>query len=916
MLESSSENNTISNPKLDIRAVFLYNRNVDMKPLNVTKPEKQAQHEWGFSMSHYDQIVVQPIATLRERSFCDSPLAQAYRQISDKSCQKPFTEQPQQSILAFADISENLTLETINSFWDNHDQPVFFITLINLNKKASLSDAQVRIQQIFDLDTDHKTLVYYTFDYNDIVIFHKGASLSEYVHSIMKLDYTSIKSSSSEHFPLVSDSITLYSFSENFRGQLPADETFYAYLRMGIANTKMMSCFQRKLETLPKHGELLEVNYILGRHDIGFYQRKATLRWVYDICALMQEISKELEQEQQEKGKQNILPIWYTTSTLSIRIPPKRRLPDIGTIVWDGTHQARGLHIRLDEAYKNFVETYKATCCVFSIMEDGTWLNWLKKGYQQALSFLESDLMQELGLCLVPLYLEFLRYATKLWATLKDSDSFDIFERNRFRKEAESNFMDLFQNVSILTDSLNHSSRQFIQTPPFRTMAFSIPPKLMAYYTSVSYYLLQALQDDTTNHYGFMIAPSFIQNLEVISLAQQQLTGGDQLLSIAISETSLYTLQMTTFYLAHELSHYLGFSNRMRNMRRQLMMNACIHDFLWTVLDDFMEKLDNLVTNNLDDEKSPHLCLNRTDIWNNMDRLSDSIQSYIFKSEEDRWKETSSDESEPYLQEVSELVREAIKEIACNKKLINEVYFCFWNQLENPTLIYDYFKENVFDNNNDTHNIEPNSTSQHFVYQKCKNLYAEAVKDSCNRYIGNVSGYSSQVEVIADLFRETFADLQAARLLNLLPENYLSIFCTPSKKSPETKETLELPQLHRDRVLAVFSVLSSENSSLEDNEFNSLLSALRGGYTDSLLDSNTVKGVAAYYIHIYLKECLNAIDEAFSNNSKIDELRTLYQNLGNESSVEKLMNTVRETIQIYREELCASVSNFSSNKLT
>ena len=342
MLESSaSENNFSSNPKLDIRAVFLYNRNVDMKPLNVTKFEEQEQHEWGLSMSHYDQIVVQSIPTVRDRSFCDSPLAQAYKQIRNKSCQKPFTEQPQQSILAFTDIPDNLTLETINSFWNNHEQPVFFITLINLNKKASLSDARDRIQQIFDRDKNRKTLVYYTFEYNDIVIFHKGASLSKYVHSVMELDYTSIKSSSSEHFPLVSDSITLYSFSKNFNGQLPTDETFDAYLRMGIANTKMMGRFQQKLEALSGYGEPLEVNYILGRHDIGFYQRKATLRWVYDVCTLTQEISKILEKEE---GKQNALPIWYTTSTLSIRIPPKRPLSDIG-IVWDGTHQAKDLHM-------------------------------------------------------------------------------------------------------------------------------------------------------------------------------------------------------------------------------------------------------------------------------------------------------------------------------------------------------------------------------------------------------------------------------------------------------------------------------------------------------------------------------------------------------------------------------------------
>ena len=138
---------------------------------------------------------------------------------------------------------------------------------------------------------------------------------------------------------------------------------------------------------------------------------------------------------------------------------------------------------------------------------------------------------------------------------------------------------------------MNHSSRQFIQTPPFRTMAFSIPPKLMAYYTAVGHQILLALQDDPDNHYGFMIAPSFVRNLEVVSIAVKELTDKDQMLSIAVSEPALYSLQQTTFYLVHEFSHYLGQKNRMRDERKDYLLKACIHNFLWYALGDFLEAL-------------------------------------------------------------------------------------------------------------------------------------------------------------------------------------------------------------------------------------------------------------------------------------------------------------------------------------
>lgn len=116
-----------------------------------------------------------------------------------------------------------------------------------------------------------------------------------------------------------------------------------------------------------------------------------------------------------KKAADLVSPIWYTTSTLSIRIPPEESLPELGSIVWNGTHIQSALRDSMKAAYEKFCAAYEDTHYEFGITTDDVWLTWLKTGVQQAISFLENDLTQELGLCLVPLYQDFLHYSTDLW---------------------------------------------------------------------------------------------------------------------------------------------------------------------------------------------------------------------------------------------------------------------------------------------------------------------------------------------------------------------------------------------------------------------------------------------------------------------------------------------------------------------
>lgn len=903
--------------KLDVRAVLLYSRNVDMRSL---PPEQNAEdRESGIAMAHYDRITVQHIPTIGQNHCEDaldsSPLAQAYLDTFEVLRSK---KTPQQEILAFEDITNRQEQEKIDTFWRDDSEPLFFVTLVNLCPEANLAEVKKKIQNKF-LD---KTVVYVTFDYNDLVIFHKGNSFSQYVQDVFELDYVQTESSNNPRKSLISDSITLYSFSENFKGTDSEDEKFDAYLRMGIANTQMMKSFYKELKDIQQYGQTLQVNYILGRHDVGFYQPNATLKWIRDVRKSIQKVSQKLTAQIESNieisntlNKEQLEPIWYTTSTLSIRINPQQNLGKMGNLVWGGTHCEQDLRRRMDEAYEGFQKVYVKACGKCKVTDDTAWLDWLKKGYQQAVLFWESDLMHELGVCLVPLYLDFLDYEQKLWAKLSDEGNKwqafligDSQERvsplvSNYRKRAEQGFMDLFQNVSILIDSMNHSSRQFIQTPPFRTMAFSIPPKLIAYYTAVGHQILLALQDDPDNHYGFMIAPSFVRNLEVVSIAVKELTDKDQMLSIAVSEPALYSLQQTTFYLAHEFSHYLGQKNRMRDERKDYLLKACIHNFLWYALGDFLEALTSEMDGMLqifDEEETIDIDIriDLAQVWKPLEKVS----ADLWETEK---KNSRYENDDAYLVNIGARAEEMLEKIAYNLTMGDIVYQAFWNLIKNRTGLQMAAANNLHEDilRSLGESVETSEAIEAFALRKGRAVFDKAIKKSFFAYVNGRPEHDAQIGLITDLFRETFADLQAVCLLNLSAKEYYDIFRL------RNTDQADVEPLHRGRVLAVLSVLSDKDIGAQSSEFKDLLRILRKKLLQkkdyrALISTSLINGVVEFYVHAYLQECKNTITAEFENNPKVQDLRNLYKKLGNDSTVVELMETLKGTVQSYRDTLC------------
>lgn len=198
-----------------------------------------------------------------------------------------------------------------------------------------------------------------------VVVTYKLSSFSALVARLLvKTQYFTIPNIllNAEIFPelMQSKATTENMFRETMKWLRSDDKTKAEKVRQIDLARKMLG-ETGVYEKLPQYGQTLQVNYILGRHDVGFYQPKATLKWIQGVPKSIQEISQELAiQIKSNKEMDTILnetqldPIWYTTSTLSIRIVSQHDLEKMGNLIWSGTHYERNLRKRVDAAYEEF----------------------------------------------------------------------------------------------------------------------------------------------------------------------------------------------------------------------------------------------------------------------------------------------------------------------------------------------------------------------------------------------------------------------------------------------------------------------------------------------------------------------------------------------------------------------------------
>lgn len=548
-------------PKIDARAIYLYSRN----PQEDGFPQL-SDPEMNYSFCFYDAVKVKQIAYENE-----PVLLAAYEKSLAGMTGLGKTPFPyQQMLFAFKDVEEDGDLSSpssmprVDAFWQCTEYPLLFISLINLNNSKDLDNTLARIEEIFN---KKRCLTYLTFDHCDVILFFRGDNFREFTDGIFKLNYES---------DLVDDTITLFTFANEAKFGLEkleqkTDEKFGVHIRLGVKQYDGSKRFIEKAEALDKSPEGTSplVSYrLLGRNDMALYHSAASLSWLAKL--------KELLNSEED--------FWYTTYDLAVLVPYDKTEDFVPKtpVVPETTRIGSEIQEKMNRFYEEFQKAYCDKCEEIGLAPDDVWLRWLKSASNLAVSFFKSRLSVDLGTCLVPQFFSLLWYGTELFK----SEKLQAEHMDRIREV----FIEVFVNISILIESLNHSNRQFVQVPSYNSISFEMPPKLMAYFTALAYRLTQILQD-RPYLYSITISPKFACELDVSSFAVHSVLSDHEIITISLEERSIYKLQSTTEAMAHEISHFVGDANRCRDLRRECIIKCALAELIDDLVSDVQDKL-------------------------------------------------------------------------------------------------------------------------------------------------------------------------------------------------------------------------------------------------------------------------------------------------------------------------------------
>lgn len=856
MHTANTENNNLNN-QVDARVVNLYQGSVNGHRLFA--------NDYQYNVfAHYEKIEVQDANSPVEDCVDNSPLLRAYCARSNE-CHS----EPQQTLLAFTDVVNDknakkvgYTQKQIDEFWHCNTEPLLFLSMLSLDVNQDYYTVLRKIDEIY---ADDLHLAYITFDFCNILIFSKGKSFQRCAEHILALDF-------SPEIRVV-DSITLYSFAHNFADCLAPEEqeTFGAYLRFGVADMDVMKQFEASLISATK-GKPFEKNWIIGRHDIGILCPNANLNW---LAAAWSVASRFLNE-------------WYTSFTLSIMIQPSD-YPISGSL--PPRAEPSQLVNKMEELFEDYQRAYLLRTEKEGISADKVWLRWLHETSQQAVALIENKMTRELGVSLVPQFLDFFQYANTLWSQegLKWGPKWD---------EAEKCFAALLSNTSILVDSMNHHSRQFIASPSFRTVAFEMPPKLMAYYTMVLHKLITVLQDKTpSRHYGFTITPQFTHTLNVRTLTHKcrDLLSNSQFITIGIGEEAMYQVQHTTAVLTHEISHFVGWGGRSREIRKKNILYVELYNTILAVVFEFYSSLRDYYKTDININA---FC--ETEIPDMVKHLQDLLVRYHPEYGE---------MDNIFLEDVKVLLQLLPYKI-CNTMTLSQFLFeCCWKLLLEQ----------------DGHLLELGSEIQQIECQRTGMLPETSVetlrlskqhlyrtfKKSLQIYSSENYTPSDDMEKrwnqICELFSEAYADLQTILLLELDFESYLNLFVV--------KTSDELPQIELGRILALAVTLEGTSGwRAEDFSRNHTVEYLIQRYKESdrcSLNYANVDLIAIKELQEYLAHCAKILTSKFSDatNTEVPKLRKLYKSLSNENTALDLAENLSKEIQKYRSDLLGLVDS-------
>lgn len=848
-------------------------RKFSFSKLPLPKTDSILTNNAEISVGYFDLVNVSKVNTSIEDSLeCNKNLKSCVDRILSEYCEHiqispNEKENSKQNIFAFTNQSETekftetefaFSTEKLKNFWDTKEDITHYYSLLHINfeNEKDVLKLICELNKIFNKGfVEYRAVFYFSFDYSDIIICAKNMIVSEYTRIIFNANYFSlddnrkkttlnnlIKDSFSlltinndiiqKSFDIIEDGIQKGVKYDSFKasidkivyktGDFDKDKLTISY-NIGVQDYTHYNLFLDQLNSIAlPHKEFR----LLGRHDAAIYNGKDTnLSWLIIVLYFVDK---------------------YSVSNKKNHIEPDQVLFNCESFIRIvDTDESNSNSCAEKNMYSNKLYTKAKSCLEHKIIiiddlaksknfDASIHINALNSFSNSIVNTLKNGFAEDFIICIYEPFISFLDYVAK------------IIEKDKYEDENqfENLFNSFFEIVSSLVNSAMHSDRQFIQTPSFSPVFFDVPPKLMAFYTSITKDIIEFNRDKlTSNKFSFVFKPDFSHNISVSYYSYQLLPPVDRLLSVSINEKSLYKPYHVLMVLCHEIAHYVGKSQRAREERKEYLLKIN----LFFVLKRIFSKIKSTrFMIESDKDFDTHLSMLIRDIVN-------------IEKEKSDYKE-----NEGYSGSFNKLLKFVIADICLNKDI--------------EQLFQDYLFENI---SNKSENIG-------YLVNELKTEFewiSHFIPYNNNRFSETdnpiVNEFNCFYDDMLSVFSEIYADIQMILLTGLTLEDYLNTFVYYENLTADDIKNNSKIYYRIFNIVYYFvslGIWELQNSNNDNTEYNRLLSHLIKSYSyyrgnvflDTLITEENIK-------HFGYTIVENTVME--SNNVRDDKLETYINSL-------------------------------------
>lgn len=846
---------------IDARIVSLESHRVMAKPYHEKSAQFSKDKNYYNSFQYYDVIRIKKVDLNKDvGELSVSPLRKAYAQ----SLSQDMSVTPLQ-LLTYTDISseDGYSKEDLDAFWDSKSDTLLFVSLISVSRSVSLAQAAARIKSTMQ---GINCRIYYSFDSFDIVIFYRGTTFKSYADKLLTICY-----SNDDHSVFV-DSVTVFGFIHDSSPQhvnYISTEEFGVLIQLCITDYSAVSSFSQQVRL---NNSSIQAFSMLGRNDYCIFNPSANLAWLWSI---------------HNKAKQELSDA-IVDIHVSILLDPH---DDFCGRTADTSCNYTELMTKIIDFCHETRRIFHTACVNADLPRIGPSTKWLSDSLKLVTHLYNNKLSRDIAVCLLPQYLDMMIYLNRHSMYSTGAELRDANER------LTNCLTSFFFNINTLLECMNHSDKQFIHTLAYHSISFQMPAKIMAYYTALIRYLIEALHDDENNYYGFTLSPSFADELAVNPItAQHQIpttSPRDQFISICISESSLYDMQHTTQVLAHEISHFVGQDTRNRETRKRCMYHYCIHSYLLDVFFAVFLCTEEDETNVVSSELGQLLYeLEREKV---ITGLAEQISGILMEDPEKFSLSSNVFSTDLANEEISQL-----SSTICNSPYLRGLVF---------EKIWDVFQKYIWQpkravliaywNDYATRHIKVDSDLAQSDKMRLLRLHMNHLMHQCMIKQAHLNSLGleketfissnlskTKEEYIVDLYRETFADIQAVCLLNMSAADYCSLLYYEHESTPrdnlQWKNYANIPV----RVLAVsiamiksgqWDQIAVQAAFAKTQGFDSYRHLLTRDILASFVDYTKAKMNAflMYYLVEYLCDCVDSITRMICDLHKSDHVDNL-----------------------------------------